>query len=113
MQILVINAGSSSVKFSIFEDGEQIFKSALERLDDVAVGIGQLPDILKENGFATPGAIAHRIAHGGEKFKDACRLDKEVIAAIEACVPLAPLHNPPNLAGIFIWRRNTGQLCHK
>ncbi len=106
MQILVINAGSSSVKFSIFENGEQIFKSALERLDDIAAGIGRIPDILKESGFTKPEAIAHRIAHGGMKFKDACQIDKEVIAEIEACVPLAPLHNPPNLAGIHMAQKH-------
>lgn len=100
MKILVINAGSSSVKFSVFEGGAQLFKSSLERLDDIAAAIDRIPGILKENGFATPDAVAHRIAHGGERFKDACRIDADVIAAIEACVPLAPLHNPPNLAGI-------------
>ena len=43
-----------------------------------------------------------RIAHGGEAFLESCLIDSKVISTIESCVPLAPLHNPPNLAGIRI-----------
>jgi len=100
MQILVINAGSSSVKFSVFEEGEQIFKSSLDKLEDIAVAMEQIPDILTKNGFAHPQAVAHRVAHGGAVFKDACLIDDAVLSSIEANIPLAPLHNPPNLAGI-------------
>jgi acetate kinase len=98
--ILVINAGSSSVKFSVFEEGEQIFKSSLDKLEDIAAAIKQIPDILAKNGFAHPQAVAHRVAHGGDVFKDACLIDDAVLSSIEANIPLAPLHNPPNLAGI-------------
>ena len=102
MQFLVINAGSSSVKFSVFEEGEQIFKSSLDKLEDIAAAIEQIPDILAKNGFAHPQAVAHRVAHGGDVFKDACLIDDVVLSSIEANIPLAPLHNPPNLAGIRI-----------
>jgi acetate kinase len=46
------------------------------------------------------GAIGHRVVHGGEAFNASMLIDNDVIAAIEDCVPLAPLHNPPNLIGI-------------
>ncbi len=100
MQILVINAGSSSVKFSVFADGKSVFKSSLDKLDDVAAAVSQIPDILTKNGIINPQAVAHRVAHGGEAFKDACLIDDAVIGGIKANIPLAPLHNPPNLAGI-------------
>ena len=50
--------------------------------------------------FEKPDAVGHRIAHGGDRFKDACRINEDVIKAIEENISLAPLHNPPNLAGI-------------
>ena len=100
MRILVINAGSSSVKFSVFADDKSVFKSSLDKLDDVVAAVSQIPDILIKNDIDNPQAVAHRVAHGGEVFKDACLIDDAVISGIEANSPLAPLHNPPNLAGI-------------
>lgn len=102
MHVLVLNAGSSSIKFSVFDtaNNTQLFKSELERLVDVQEGMRQIPGILKAEGFEKPDAVGHRIAHGGETFKDATKVDDKVIAAIRACIPLAPLHNPPGLAGI-------------
>lgn len=49
---------------------------------------------------AEPDAIGHRVVHGGELFRDAVPVTEEVLAAIERCAALAPLHNPPNLTGI-------------
>lgn len=102
MRILVLNAGSSSVKFSVFDTATdaQIVKGELERLTHLEDGIRTIPALLAEKGCGQVAVIAHRIAHGGDKFKDACAITDEVIAAIEAFVPLAPLHNPPGLAGI-------------
>ncbi len=100
MQILVINAGSSSVKFSVFEEDKQIFKSSLDKLADIAAAIARIPEYLTNNNLASPQAIAHRVAHGGDVFKDACLIDDAVISIIQANIPLAPLHNPPNLSGI-------------
>ena len=105
MQILVINAGSSSVKFSVFEGQEQLFKSSLDKLEDIPAAVEQIPDILRANGFVNPQAVAHRVAHGGNLFKDARLIDDAVISSIEVNIPLAPLHNPPNLAGIRIAQR--------
>lgn len=100
MHILVINAGSTSVKFSVFEDDKHVFDRDLEgsgRIEDI---LAQIPGILKENGYGGFDAIGHRIAHGGASYRDSCIIDDKVIKAIEACTPLVPLHNPPNLAGI-------------
>ncbi len=100
MRVLVINAGSSSVKVGVFADGEQLFKQTLDGSDDIERLLAEVPALLKKNGYDRFDAIGHRIAHGGQMFKDSCVIDEKVIRAIEACVPLAPLHNPPNLAGI-------------
>lgn len=102
MRILVINAGSSSVKFGVFEGGAHVFKHSLDGLEHIEPALEKIPGILKENGYKNFDAIGHRIAHGGEVFREACIIDSKVISAIESCVPLAPLHNPPNLTGIRI-----------
>ncbi|MFZ5557452.1 MAG: acetate/propionate family kinase [Pseudomonadota bacterium] len=102
--VLVINAGSSSVKFGIFDTAanRQLFKSEVERTASVEDAIREIPRLLKTQGIAPPDAIGHRVAHGGAKFRDACVIDPDVIQGIEECVPLAPLHNPPALAGIKV-----------
>ncbi len=102
MRILVINAGSSSIKLSVLDtDADtQLFKHELERLQNVPEGMQQVASLLKQNGFETFDAIGHRVAHGGNFFKDATVITPEVIAIIDSLVPLAPLHNPPALAGI-------------
>ncbi len=106
MRILVINAGSSSVKFGVFDNGAHIFKYSLDGLEHIEPALEKIPGILKENGYKNFDAIGHRIAHGGEVFREACIIDSKVISAIESCVPLAPLHNPPNLAGIRIAQKS-------
>lgn len=106
MRILVLNAGSSSVKFSVFDMGrdELCFESDIERAASVEEALEQIPAALEHAGQHQFDAVGHRVAHGGEKFKDACIIDEAVIADIEACVKLAPLHNPPALAGITMAR---------
>jgi len=52
------------------------------------------------SGLDDIDAVGHRVVHGGERFTESVRIDEKVIEAVEACVPLAPLHNPPNLVGI-------------
>jgi len=105
MSILVLNAGSSSLKLKLFGPGlEPLAQAARER-----IGTGgpadhgaALADGLAEMGLR-PGdltAAAHRVVHGGAGLVAPCRLSEGVLAQIEACVPLAPLHNPANLTGI-------------
>ena len=118
--ILVLNAGSSSIKFALFD-------GALEQtLSGLAAGIGgasflevdgerrELPFIdhraalsavlkaLEVRGVAVKDlrAAAHRVVHGGRKLTTPVRITDEVRAEIVACSPLAPLHNPHNLAAI-------------
>ncbi|MDE3061370.1 MAG: acetate/propionate family kinase, partial [Pseudomonadota bacterium] len=107
MRVLVFNAGSSSVKFSVFDMGkdELCFESEIERAASVEEALAGVPAALEHAGQHQFDAVGHRVAHGGEKFKDACIIDAAVIADIEACVPLAPLHNPPALAGITMARK--------
>jgi len=107
MRILVINAGSSSVKFSVFDmdSGEQCFESETERASSIEEALAGIPAALEKAGQHRFDAIGQRVGHGGEKFKDACVIDDAVVADIEACVPLAPMHNPPALAGIAMARK--------
>ncbi|MCI8811307.1 MAG: acetate kinase [Oscillibacter sp.] len=131
MNILVINAGSSSLKYQLLnpETGVLLAKGLCERIGidgkftykaegkktldavDVAMpthseAIQAVLDALadKENGVIASmseiGAVGHRVVHGGEKFAASVLITDEVMAAIEECNPLAPLHNPANIIGI-------------
>jgi len=118
--VLVLNAGSSSIKFAVFDSDLN------ERVSGIAEGIGgashlrigdqtrEIPFIdhraalgavleaLKPHGV-TPGtlrAAAHRVVHGGRKLTAPVRITADVLAEINSCTPLAPLHNPHNLAAI-------------
>ena len=97
--LLVVNAGSSSVKVALFDGLNEV------RRDQVAeiAGDGHKAalELLLRDGFGQGlTAAAHRVVHGGARLTRACRVDAGVLAEIAACVPLAPLHNPANLAGI-------------
>lgn len=130
MKILVINAGSSSLKYQFMEsEGGQVFAKGLcERIgidgrlthkvpgrEDVKLDIAMpthgeaiqsVLDILvdAENGVIKStdeiAAVGHRVLHGGATFTESCLVDDKCIAAIEKCIPLGPLHNPANLMGI-------------
>jgi acetate kinase len=118
--LLVVNAGSSSVKIALFDRGlearasgavSEIGGAGELRLGDlrrsVAVvdhraALALLLDEMQGQGFALRDlqAAAHRVVHGGARLVQPCRIDASVLAEIEACVPLAPLHNPGNLMAI-------------
>ncbi|NBD29591.1 MAG: acetate kinase [Alphaproteobacteria bacterium] len=118
--LLVLNSGSSSIKLALFRpDLEQVLEgqvagiggqarltlgAAEKRLDVAshAEGIAAILDALEDHGIAAADitAAAHRVVHGGTALTAPTRLNDAAIAAIEANVPLAPLHNPPALAGI-------------
>jgi acetate kinase len=59
------------------------------------------PDYGSIGDFAEIGAVGHRVVHAGEKFNSSVAITPEVIQALEECIDLAPLHNPPNLEGIY------------
>lgn len=102
MNVLVLNAGSSSLKYQLVDPatGARALAGTLEELGAGKTHEEALREVLASLGDVKVDAVGHRVVHGGERFVDALRVDDEVEAAIEAQVPLAPLHNPANLAGI-------------
>ena len=136
MNILVINCGSSSLKFQLIDmDNESVTAKGLcERIgmdgsrivytpgdkDKITIespmpthteAIQVVLDCLTgaENGvikdLSAIDAVGHRVVHGGEKFAESIVIDDAVIAAIEECNELAPLHNPANLIGINVCKK--------
>ena len=131
MKVLVINCGSSSLKYQLIDSETEsvLAKGLCERIGidgalthqpagkdkikstpvmtdhKTAIGIviDQLTD--KENGVVESldeiGAVGHRIVHGGEKFTKSCLITDEVIKEVEECSVFAPLHNPAGLIGVL------------
>ena len=129
MNILIINAGSSSLKYQMMDPDTGVVsaKGLCERISidgrlthnaNGKKGVKHIPmpthseaiaavlDILVDpaDGVIKStdeiDAVGHRVLHGGMEFFDSCIIDDAVIAAIEKCIPLGPLHNPANLLGI-------------
>ena len=129
MNVLVINAGSSSLKYQLMnpETGDVSAKGLCERIGidgrlthnangtktvkEIAMpshgeAIAAVMDALVDaqigviKSVAEIDAVGHRVVHGGNKFADSCIIDEAVIKGIEECIPLGPLHNPANLLGI-------------
>ena len=102
--MLVVNAGSSSLKLALFDGLREVAQARFDRIGagGAADHLAALGSGLAQMGVNSAGlkAAAHRVVHGGARFSKACRITPEVLAGIEACVPLAPLHNPANLMGI-------------
>ena len=114
MHVLVINAGSSSLKLAILDPhtGARAAAATVERIPaggHAAALEGALPGLLAE---ATPTAVGHRVVHGGELFTAPTTLDDAAVEALESLVPLAPLHVPANLAGIRAARALLPDLPH-
>ena len=130
MNILVINCGSSSLKYQVIDSGTEavLAKGLCERIGldgrlvyQKAGGEKEITDAdmpthkqaiqMVLDALVNPktgalksleeiGAVGHRVVHGGEKFASSTILNEEVLKAIEECNDLAPLHNPANLIGI-------------
>lgn len=128
MRILVFNAGSSSLKFGIFDPTQsdsRLFKgefsafrdgscqleyraggergeehTSREALAAMPEAIERVPTLLRRHGYDRFDAIGHRVVHGGARFTASTLIDDTVLDDIRACVPLAPLHNPPALTAI-------------
>ena len=134
MKVLVLNSGSSSIKYQLFDMGDQ---SALATglvaqigepesqvrqrsaspdgekeivrefsIRDHREGFDQIVAALAESEVEMSDlfGIGHRVVHGGEEFREPTLIDDEVVAAIRRQIPLAPLHNPANLLGIEVTR---------
>ncbi len=127
MNVLVLNCGSSSLKFAVIDPD-----TSVEHVSGIAQRLGSpeasldvkrngtkssrpipgalhdealhgVVDVLKELGLADGLlAVGHRVVHGGSKFAGSMAITPEVVAKMEECIPLGPLHNPPNLVGIRI-----------
>ncbi len=131
MNVLVINCGSSSLKYQVLdmENESLLCKGLVERIGmdgsvithekigmdkvkkevpmkDHKDAIKQVLDAVQNGEYGVVssmneiGAVGHRVVHAGEKFAESVLIDESVIAALEECVELAPLHNTPNLYGI-------------
>ncbi len=130
MKVLVLNCGSSSIKFQLFnmEDATVLTKGIVEKigLEDSFVklecngrkekfnydvpehtkGIEHILELLVSDEYGTIAshdeidAVGHRVAHGGEKFGESVLVDQQVASEIDQLSTLAPLHNPNNLKGI-------------
>ncbi len=135
MKVLVINCGSSSIKFQLInmENQDVIAKGLVERIGlpgaqliykysdqkvvaerdiaDHGAGIELIVEhltsdecgVIKDKGEIY--AIGHRVVHGAEKFNSTVEITDEVVETLNECIPLAPLHNPPNIIGIEACRK--------
>lgn len=104
--ILVINSGSSSLKYQVIDTATEVslLAGTIERVTDHAEAFEQMLAELANSGI-TPVGIGHRVVHGGERFSEPVVITDSVEQAIEELIPLAPLHNPGNLAGIRAARK--------
>lgn len=102
MQILVINCGSSSLKFQLVDtvSGASTTGGVIERIGAGRSHADALGEVMSAIADSRIDGIGHRVVHGGERFRQAQLIDDDVIAALTALVPLAPLHNPANIAAI-------------
>lgn len=104
MSILVINAGSSSIKYSIFETKSLrlIDHGLIEEIRNHHEGFEMMRRQLEKHGIDITqiDAIGHRVVHGGDRFHEPVQIDNHLIHEISALIPLAPLHNPANIEGI-------------
>lgn len=105
MNILVINCGSSSIKYKFYEMAreELISKGVIERIGEKGSPVTNhrqgLKLILKAVGRVE--AVGHRVVHGAEDFREPKLINEKVIRKIRECSRLAPIHNPANLEGIL------------
>jgi len=114
MDILVINCGSSSLKYRIVDStsGTSTLQGRIERIGEKLSHAEALAQVLSAVDGARIAGIGHRVVHGGERFRQAQLIDETTVAELEALVPLAPLHNPPNIAGIRAAREAFPALPH-
>lgn len=101
MRILVVNAGSSSLKLQVLEDDELVVDINLQRWSATA-GFESIRDALE--GHHAIDAVGHRVVHGGTEYSQATLITDDVVSYLESTIDLAPLHQPPALAAIAATR---------
>ncbi len=108
MKILVLNSGSSSIKYKLFnsEDFSLLFDGIEENVKDFHKSFNNIfTKLIKSkiiNSLEDIGGFGHRVVHGGEYFSKPTLIDKKIIKQLEKLIILAPLHNPSNIDGIKI-----------
>jgi len=104
MKVLVINAGSSSVKYQLVDStsGERLAGGQVEQVVDYPAA---LAEVVAGLAGARVDAVGHRVVHGGATFSAPTVIDDDVLDELRALTPLAPLHNPANVVGIEAARR--------
>lgn len=108
-RVLVINCGSSSLKYRLYDDAAVRDKGTIERIGEPGGGPpdhdAALSEVLNRIDLRGLAAVGHRVVHGGMHFAAPTLIDDAVVSAIRDLIPLAPLHNPANVAGIEVARR--------
>jgi acetate kinase len=99
VHVLVVNAGSSSLKLALLDDDDATIDSRELEAPRAQVDLGQLRAAL-DSPLSEADAVGHRIVHGGELFREAVRIDAEVERGLRELVDLAPLHQPKGLAAL-------------
>ena len=110
--LLTLNAGSSSIKFALFARDDLAAPVFAGQVDGIGVGAGSqthddaIADVLTQFGARQERivAVGHRIVHGGARLVQPVRIDDAVVAQMSALIPLAPLHQPHNVAGVRVAR---------
>jgi acetate kinase len=111
MRVLVLNSGSSSVKYRLLDGDRSLAHGLVDRIGEAGDGAGPkdhetaVRGVLARLDLGDLAVVGHRVVHGGDRFTGPTLVDDEVLAAIEDLVPLAPLQNPANLSGIRVATR--------
>lgn len=113
--VLVLNAGSSSLKYQVVDPaGTRHVRGLLERVDETGfpAALARMTRELEDAGLTGSdlAAVGHRVVHGGPRFAEPVVVTDEVLAQIEDLARFAPLHNPPAVAGIRAAREEFGDL---
>ena len=104
MRVLVVNAGSSSVKLRILDRGDDVLDERTLEIQGPDIDANLVADALGASA-AQADAVGHRIVHGGERFRSAARVDRVLLEELHALSDLAPLHQPKSLAALAAVRR--------
>lgn len=107
MNILVINAGSSTVKYQLInmEDEEVLAKGNIDRIGlegGPASHAEAIDSVIQSLGEHKVDSIGHRAVHGGEYFTESILIDDKMLAKYKQCIDFAPLHNPANITGMEV-----------